>query len=364
MTIRKVITNRSTPTASRRVNSSLEVRSIMKISIILGIIGAWLATNMLLPIFLRSLERVYQTQIDSVIKSGCRLTKVVMLSLLQGILIIYFAPSILIIGVVERVYPRFFELPVIKRSSVYSSLHLLFTRRFWMVLAEDFRNTVKIRKLNTAQASSLNDTQEAFVADVAKQSKSKMNVRLKNALKYFSVFFAGLIIGAFLIETIEMHLRPSYRDLIIRTHLKTEQEFLASRAARENKHLEAAFHRWAVVNAESDEGFRVFQEHGVELDDQPYTYPFDMYMLKWMSSGANIKKGRKIVEGFDRGKLAVALEALGQKKEAENQWQSAQILIHRKTIKETKEAVYVMLEQEKSDIHLKAEDKILGKKKE
>lgn len=131
-----------------------------------------------------------------------------------------------------------------------------------------------------------------------------------------------------------------------------------------NKHLEAAFHRWAVVNAESDEGFRVFQEHGVELDDQPYTYPFDMYMLKWMSSGANIKKGRKIVEGFDRGKLAVALEALGQKKEAENQWQSAQILIHRKTIKETKEAVYVMLEQEKSDIHLKAEDKILGKKKE
>jgi len=190
-----------------------------------------------------------------------------------------------------------------------------------------------------------------------------MNERLKFALKYTGVFLLGLFIGAFLLETLEIYLRPSYRDLIIRTHLKTEQAFLASRAARENRHLEVAFHRWAVVNAESDEGFRVFQVHETELDDQPYLYPFSMYVLKWMSSGDNIKRGGKIVEGFDRGKLAVALEALGQTKEAENQWQRAQLLIHRKTIKETKEAVYSMLEQEKSDIYLKAENKILGPEK-
>lgn len=190
-----------------------------------------------------------------------------------------------------------------------------------------------------------------------------MNERLKSILKYSAVFLLGLLIGAFLLETFEMYLRPSYRDLIIRTHLKTEQEFLASRAARENRHLEAAFHRWAVVNAESEEGFRVFQKHGVELDDQPYLYPFDMYILKWISSGDNIKRGGKIVEGYDRGKFAVALEGFGQKKEAEKQWQLAQELMHRKTIKETKDAVYAMLEQEQSDIHLKAENKILGPKK-
>jgi len=190
-----------------------------------------------------------------------------------------------------------------------------------------------------------------------------MNERLKSTLKYTGVFLLGLVVGAFLLETFEMHLRPAYRDLIIRSNLKTEQEFLASRAIRENRHLDAAFHRWAAVNAESDEGFRVLREHGVELDDQPYTYPFDMYMLKWMSSGDNIKKGRKIVEGFDRGKLAVALETIGQKKAAEQQWQLTQELIHRKTIKDTKESVYSMLEQEKSDLYQKAEATILDKRK-
>ncbi len=189
-----------------------------------------------------------------------------------------------------------------------------------------------------------------------------MSATLKAALKYTAVFFLGLLVGAFLLETLEIYLRPSYRNLIIRTYLKTEQEFLASRAIRENRDLDAAFHRWAVVNAESEDGFRVFREDGIKVE-QPYLYPFDMYMLTWMSSGNNIKKGGKIVEGFDRGKLAVALETLGQKKEAEKQWQRAQELIRRKTIKETKEAVSSMLEQEKSDVHLKAEEKILGPQK-
>lgn len=191
-----------------------------------------------------------------------------------------------------------------------------------------------------------------------------MNERLKSSLKYTGVFLLGLLIGAFLLETVEIYLRPSYRDLVLRNHLKTEQEFLASRSTRENRPLETAFHRWAVVNAESVEGFHVFQEHSIELDDSPYSYTFVMYVLKWMSSEDNIKKGGKIVEGFDRGKLAVALEALGQTKEAENQWQRAQVLIHRKTIKETKEAVYSMLGLEKSDIYRQAEDKILGQKKQ
>jgi len=51
---------------------------------------------------------------------------------------------------------------------------------------------------------------------------------------------------------------------------------------------------------------------------------------------------------------------VGQKKEADNQWQRAQVLIHRKTMKETKEAIYSMLEAERSDLYRKAEDKVLG----
>jgi len=187
-----------------------------------------------------------------------------------------------------------------------------------------------------------------------------MNERLTSSLKYAGIFFLGLIIGAFLLESLEIHLRPSYRDLIIRTHLKTEQEFLAQRAARENRSLEAAFHRWVVVNAESEEGFRVFRQNNDELDASPYLHTLSMIVLKSMASGTNIERGKKISEGIDRGKLAAALEAMGRKKEAEEQWRQAQLLTRYSTMKATKDLVYKLLEQEKTDIFLKAADKTLG----
>lgn len=187
-----------------------------------------------------------------------------------------------------------------------------------------------------------------------------MNERLTSSLKFAGVFFLGLIIGAFLLESLEIHLRPSYRELIIRTHLKTEQEFLAQRAVRENRHLEAAFHRWVVVNSASEDGFRVFRQNNEELDANPYLYPLTMLVLKSMASGTTIEMGRKIAEGIDRGKLAAALETLGRKREAQKQWRQAQLLTHYPTIKATKDCIHKLLEQEKTDIFLKAEDKVLG----
>ncbi len=187
-----------------------------------------------------------------------------------------------------------------------------------------------------------------------------MKERSRSLLKYTGVFLLGLLVGAFLLETLEIHLRPAYRDLVIRSYLKTEQEFLASRAAREKRSLDAAFHRWAVVNTETENGFRVLRPQDNDIDSQPYLYPLGVLGLKWMSLDENARRGAKIAEGFDRGKLAASLDVLGQTKEAERQWQLAQDMIHRKTIKETKDAVYSMLEQENSALFLKAEDKILG----
>jgi hypothetical protein len=187
-----------------------------------------------------------------------------------------------------------------------------------------------------------------------------MNERIKSTLKYAGVFLLGLLVGAFLLETLEIYLRPSYRDLIVRVHLKTEQDFLAARATRENRLVEAAFHRWAVVNSESEKGFRVFRRNNAELDDNPYLYPLGMLVLKSMASGTNIERGQRISEGIDRGKLAVALESLGRTKEAEEQWRQAQELNRYTTLKATKDLIYKLLEQEKTDIYLKAEDKVLG----
>jgi hypothetical protein len=190
-----------------------------------------------------------------------------------------------------------------------------------------------------------------------------MNDRVKSAFKYSGVFILGLVVGAFLLESLEMYLRPIYRDTIIRSHLKAEQEFLASRAARANRPAEAAFHRWAVVNAESDKGFGFLRLRGDDLDGKPYTYPFALPVLKWMSSDEKIKKGAKVVEGLDRGKLAAALEGIGRKEEADEQWQLAQGLMQRPTIEATKETVQRLLKSESESMHKQAEDAVLGPEK-
>lgn len=65
-------------------------------------------------------------------------------------------------------------------------------------------------------------------------------------------------------------------------------------------------------------------------------------------------------EGVDRGKLAMALESVGDKREAEKQWKLAQTLLKRKTLDETRQLVAGLIEQEKSGSHLKAERAVLG----
>ena len=186
-----------------------------------------------------------------------------------------------------------------------------------------------------------------------------MYKRKRLYLRYTGVFLAGLIIGAFMLETLEMHVRPSYRDIIVRSHLRTEQELLASQAARTKKPLDEAFHRWVVVNAQSEDGFRVLRVNNNELGGN-YLYPFEMLGLKSMASSADYEKGKKITEGIDRGKLAVSLEKLGMKKEAEDQWKKAQQLTHNMTMKATKDFMYTLLEQEKSDLNPEVDEKALG----
>ncbi len=89
--------------------------------------------------------------------------------------------------------------------------------------------------------------------------------------------------------------------------------------------------------------------------------PFLMLGLKWMWSDDRIKRGGKIEEGYDRGKLAAALDSVGRRKEANLQWHEAQLLTHFKTVDETKTAVYSLLKLEATSTYRKAEDIALGK---
>src|ERR1017187_7576229 len=110
-----------------------------------------------------------------------------------------------------------------------------------------------------------------------------MNPKIKSGMKYTVVFLVGIIAGAVLLESLEIKVRTFYRDIIM-TNLKIEEEFMASRAARENKPFVAAFHRWAAVNAEAEDGFRVFSPENNEINDRSYFFPFQLYALKMIAS--------------------------------------------------------------------------------
>ena len=186
-----------------------------------------------------------------------------------------------------------------------------------------------------------------------------MKEQMKSVLKYSTVLVVGMILGASLIESLEVYVRPTYTDILM-SQLKAEQEFLASQAARENRVFETAFHRWAAVNAEAEDGFKVFRPENRELNEKSYLLPFQLFVLKMMASPPEMKKGGRIMEGINRGRLAATFEALGQKEEAQRQWELAQQLTKRPTLDATKEVVFKIMEQENSILHRKTEDAVLG----
>jgi len=65
------------------------------------------------------------------------------------------------------------------------------------------------------------------------------------------------------------------------------------------------------------------------------------------------------MEGIDRGKLAVALESIGEKEEAAKQWEIARILTSQKSVEDIRRLVLRSLEYEKTDLHLQAEKAVL-----
>ncbi len=150
---------------------------------------------------------------------------------------------------------------------------------------------------------------------------------------------------------------------MILSGLKTEQEFLAAKAARENRNFEAATHRWVVVNAEANDGFRIFRDDQTYYNDESIFFPLALLVFKNMNSTETVIKGRKISESIDRGKLAVALEEIGQYELAQKEWEKAQSLRKNQAIEDIKRSTYLLLEQEQTDLYLSAENVVLGKDK-
>ena len=187
-----------------------------------------------------------------------------------------------------------------------------------------------------------------------------MKQQIIRIVKMSGIFVGGIIIGAVLMNLLHMYVRSTYRETI-RINLKTEQEFLSVRAARRGDNLRALSHRWNVVDAEARDGFRAFRKERNKDIDSSFLFPFHMLVLRAIQSPMKGKQEEvdKFIEGMDRGKLATALESLGERQEAAKQWDIARLLTRQKSIEDTRRRVLGWMESEKTDLHLQAEKAIL-----
>ena len=187
-----------------------------------------------------------------------------------------------------------------------------------------------------------------------------MKQQIIRIVKMSGIFVGGIIIGAVLMNLLHMYVRSTYRETI-RINLKTEQEFLSVRAARRGDNLRALSHRWNVVDAEARDGFRAFRKERNKDIDSSFLFPFHMLVLRAIQSPMKGKQEEvdKFIEGMDRGKLATALESLGEREEAAKQWDIARLLTRQKSIEDTRRRVLGWMESEKTDLHLQAEKAIL-----
>jgi hypothetical protein len=109
----------------------------MNLKIIIWIAIVWIFLNALFPLLLNSIERLYQPQIDATVGRMVRGARFIFITFFQAILIIYFAPLLLLDVMIGHIYPKFFEFEAIKRTRIRPFLHVLVSRRFWPTVAEE-----------------------------------------------------------------------------------------------------------------------------------------------------------------------------------------------------------------------------------
>jgi hypothetical protein len=188
-----------------------------------------------------------------------------------------------------------------------------------------------------------------------------MRQKLIKSLKIGCIFIAGIFVGVTLMSLLDMYVRPMYRELI-RIDLETEQEYLASRAARQGDKLRALSHRWNVVDTASESGFRAFRREQNKDIDASFFFPFQALILKTIVAPTEESQRRPKLwlEGMARGKLALALEAIDAKGEADKQWELALKLLKRQSVADVRQLILRFQAQENSDLYRQAEKAVLG----
>ena len=114
--------------------------------------------NAMFPLFFNSVERLYQSRIDAAVRCSIRWVTITFLALFQFVFIVFFAPTILLLGVLERLCPRVLDVKWMKES--YAAIHLVLTKRFWPAVSasfnirRDLKNVDKSRPNKASEATS------------------------------------------------------------------------------------------------------------------------------------------------------------------------------------------------------------------
>ena len=110
---------------------------IMDKQTLLYVLAAWLVLNAIFPLFINSIERLFQGKIDALVKKSLRFVTMLVLGLIQVFLIAFFAPNIFLIAIIERIWPAFFKIKSIEESGVYFAMHTILKKNFWSKLGKN-----------------------------------------------------------------------------------------------------------------------------------------------------------------------------------------------------------------------------------
>ena len=89
---------------------------------------------------------------------------------------------------------------------------------------------------------------------------------MRASIRGILLFLVGLCVGAVATDSLHIWGRPKLASSI-RTAVSIEQEFLASKAAREGRVVESLVHRWNAASAYTGEGFVAIDQAFAEFEE-------------------------------------------------------------------------------------------------
>jgi len=130
----------------------------MKPIYLFWIVTIWILSNALFPLFINSLERLYQRQIDNTVAGFLSICRMLLVGGLRLFFYVFFAPATLTIVLGEKMFPKHFTKGIF-RDIRYAKLAMLSSNSIHAIWHHIIYGTPK-KEISSAQQSPAGDAQE------------------------------------------------------------------------------------------------------------------------------------------------------------------------------------------------------------